>query len=40
MSENEAPPKVAAPHRCSGPSCDFCEWSNPTLEIPEIARKE
>lgn len=34
MSENEAPPKVAAPHLCGGPACDFCEWSNPTLDIP------
>lgn len=36
MSDNEAPPKVAVPHVCGGPSCYFCEWSNPTLDIPEV----
>lgn len=35
MSEKEASPKVAAPHLCGGPGCHFCEWSNPTLDIPE-----
>lgn len=33
MSTDEAPPRVAAPHPCSGPDCDFCAWSNPPLEI-------
>lgn len=35
-AEEEAPAKVAAPHVCGGPGCYFCEWSNPTLEIPDI----
>ena len=28
-------PKVAVPHLCGGPGCYFCEWSNPTLELPD-----
>lgn len=34
MSEQETLPRVAAPHECSGDTCDFCEWSNPTFELP------
>jgi hypothetical protein len=32
MAEEEVP-RVAAKHDCGGPSCAFCEWSNPTLDL-------
>jgi hypothetical protein len=40
MSDEAAPVRVAAPHACGGPGCYFCEWSNPTLEIPELEQRK